>query len=294
MEVDFCKKHSLRQKISRTELIGFFAGIKPAILVGLYDKKDVDETKLIFAKFKLKRKIYFADDSSGGQQWLAISLNPNITKELIQSFLRKDFEKVGRLLGYPPCCAKRYADDLPNRATARDILFRTKGSLSWYVNNVFNPQTRSVFSEKGMDMLKLRKMEGVSIKIMTYPLYLISHFPHSYDCKESIKIAKKTFRAIKKINSAEAEMTKGILKKPILFLDSFHYIVFNGAAKNDKTIIYSSISPPKSLVPTSLLKRIEEGGKISIEGRTIIISKNDKRVHHFEFKDLNPVILNFI
>ncbi len=280
-------------KIAKTELIGFFAGVKPAILTGFYNNNDIDTIKLIFPKFRLKKKLYFVDALRQGQQWLVISSDLKIAKGLMQSFLKKDFEKVGRLLGYPSCCAKRYVDDLPKQATARDISARTKGLLSWYVNNVFNPQTRPVISDKEKDMSKLRKIENINIKTKTYPLYLISHFPCSYSCEKSIKIGKKIFGAIKKLNPADAQLIEETLKKPILFFDSYHYIVFNGIVEKNNIIIYSSISSPKSLIKKEVIQRIERGNKLFLKKKEAIIFRENKIIDCLSFDGFDPVILNF-
>ncbi|MDD5145927.1 MAG: DUF483 domain-containing protein [Candidatus Pacebacteria bacterium] len=294
MEINFYKDYFSKFKISKIELIGFLAGVKPAILAGFYNDNDIDVIKSIFAKFRLKKRPYFINDLRERQQWLAISSDLKIAKELMRSFLRKDFEKVGRLLGYPSCCAKRYVDDLPDQATACDISARTMGLSSWYINNVFNPQTRPVISDKEKDMPKLREIGNINAKTKTYPLYLISHFPCSYNCEKSIKIGRKIFEAIKKFDPADAQLTEETLKKPILFFDSYHYIVFNGMVKKNNAIIYSSISLPKSLIPANLFKKIEEGNKISIEEKRVVIFKRNKVKHCFKFNNITPVILNFI
>lgn len=278
-------------KIAKTELIGFFAGIKPAILTGFND--NIETTKRIFAKLRWKKKLYFVEFPREGQQWLAISSNLKTAEGLLKSFPGKDFEKTGRLLGYPECCARRYVKDLPEQATAYDILMRTKGPLSWYLNNVFNPQTRPVMSDRKKDMPKLRKIENANIKDGTYQLYLISHFPCSYNCERSIKIGKKIFGAIQKNNSSDASLTEEILKKPILFFDAYHWIVFNGTVKENDVLFYSSISSPKSLIAEPVLKKIKMGNKISLKGKEVMVFDGKHLIDCLSFKGLDQAILNF-
>ncbi len=284
------------------EFIGFLTGVKPALLCGAINTAAI---KSALIKLNRRGKLYFAEmpiekigrtysdreegiiKRKGEQKWLVISRNEKITEKLKEFLCNDDFKKIGVLLGYPKCCVEQLARG-PEQKIIQNILRRTKGKPSYYVNNIFNLQNRL----RGRDAQDLKKITSLNAESGGYSYYLIFHTPCSYDCKESIKIGRKVFEVLKKFDPETARTTEKLLKKPILFFDNFHWITFNGfAQKND--IFYQSISPPFSLIEDRILEKIKKGDKISLKEEEVTVFNNGRVLDHLSLKGLDPVILNF-
>jgi len=107
------------------------------------------------------------------------------------------------------------------------------------------------------------------------PLYLISHIPCSFNCKESIKTEKDILKVLKIEAPDFAEKTVNALKKVFLFFDDFNWVVFDGKVKNNELKDYK-VLPYKSLIPKEKIKLIKEGNKIKIFNDEVLIIKDDE------------------
>ncbi len=304
-QIDFSKL-----SIERIELICFLAGIKPALFYTLND----DEPELIKATLKNicpEEQFYFFESPVmvvGGvrgpilrnkmQKWLAISRNKKIARGIIEALKSPNYYKLGKLLGYPDCCVKQYLHErfyklgknnrIPQNISIQNILKRTRGKPVYYCNSIYNFSGRLT----AKDAKNFRRL-GTINKKTPYQAYLIFYTPCSYNCGESIKIGRKALKALKYYDSVTAHKTEKILKKPILFIDDFRWIVFNGEVEKNQTIFYQSISPPKSLINKNILKRVERGDKLSLKKKKIVIFRKNKVIDAVNLKNLEPAILNF-
>lgn len=298
--IDLCEL-----EMERTELIGFLAGVKPAV-INMVENPELIKTRL--TQLSPGKKLYFAETSlrtmrrertwlgengpilnqEGGQKWLAISRDKKTVEKLAKSFSDADREEVGRLLGYPECCVKQCRSGTP---TVQNISGRTRGRPVFYANNLFNLQTRLV----GNDGRNINRLAEKNRKIGGYAVYLISHIPCSYDCKMSIDIGKRTLKALKTVDRALKIPIREetILKKPVLFLDNFNWIVFNGRVEEHGALLYSSISWPRSLIKEGTVRKIEAGDRLYLKNNEIAIFKNNTLISRLDLKGFDPVILDF-
>ncbi len=304
-KIDFSKL-----SIERIELISFIAGIKPALFYPVNDNEP-ELIEKIFRNICSEQKFYFFKSPVmvvGGvrgpilknktQKWLAISRKKKVAMGIIEALKNYKYERLGKLLGYPECCTKRYMHErfyklgknnrVPQNISIQDVLKRTMGKLAYYCNNVYNFSGRLT----AKDAKNFKKL-GTINKKTPYQAYLIFYTPCSYDCKKSIKIGREALKALKYYDPVTADETEKILKKPVLFFNDFQWIVFDGVAEKNHTIFYQSISPPKSLINKNVLKRIERGDKLSLEKKKLVLFRKDKIIDAVNFKNLEPVILNF-
>ncbi|MEK6938431.1 MAG: DUF483 domain-containing protein [Nanoarchaeota archaeon] len=88
-------------------------------------------------------------------------------------------KELGEILGYPECC------------------------IGFFVNN---------FRSDNTDLELSPKNEWTNLSKRGEDVVLLSHFPCSSDCEESITLAKQYFEAIMKVDAERAEEMLNILK----------------------------------------------------------------------------------
>ncbi len=301
MLINFKQIDFSRLEIPNIELFSLLDGTKPALLNVVCN---VELIKFYLTKLNPGEKLYFADipiinlegysrkkvgviKRGENPKWLAVSRDKKRCDEIIKSLAEPDFEKIGMLLGYPPCCVRQITKT-PEKIAVQDVLKRTRKKLIYYNNNIFNFQTKL----KEKDDKNLKELQKINIDGREF-YYLIFHIPCSYDCKRSAEIGRRTLKSLEKFNIDIASGAKEFLKKPILFLDDFHWVVFNGGAERCDTIFYSSISLPKSLIKNEIIRRIGRGNRIFLKKKNLTIFRGNEVVDYLNFQDFEPIVLNF-
>jgi cyclic pyranopterin phosphate synthase len=161
-------------------------------------------------------------------------------------FNTHNHKKFGRLLGYPSCCIdfflknnKRPHPEFVNRAIEKSNKF------SFYLNNL----------------------------LWGTPYHIISHFPCSYDCKESIEYAKKAFKIIRKEEPLFGSELECYLKLPVLYLDLNKWLIFHGDVE-DRKIVYDNVFS----VDKNLEKKFKGRNEIRTATNSVQIFKNGKLI----------------
>ena len=196
---------------------------------------------------------------------------------------------LGELLGYPSCCVEFFLEALKNRGSPYPIktYLKTKGKPSFLANNIFKMESR-LWSE---ELEVFQRNPDFANRISN--LFLISHIPCSYTCKESVKIGREILSLLK---GEEPELAKEIvstLKKPLLFFDDFNWMIFDGKV-NGNAINYTSILSPLSLMPENIVDKFGEGDKVKVEKEVVEIFKEGKIIHRIKKKrEYNGILLDF-
>lgn len=176
-------------KTKAQEILLLLAGAKPVVRQGFYEyelpeiEKFCKEKQVYLARSNFK--VHLAEESSYSNKGIRLpltDLRPGMFFVYLSldeykawqasyfEFQSKDKE-LGLILGYPSCCVdffcKRFSEANPN--------------LQLKPTNMFTNLTK-----RGQDCV------------------LLSHFPCSSDCSESITIGKKYFQLIQKWNSDRA------------------------------------------------------------------------------------------
>lgn len=230
------------------------------------------------------------DEGAGGPllksdyMWIAIGRDRKELKELLNSRPRKEFKKIGELLGYPDCCINSLMKNVTGLDDKELYIQEAKGRslrFCFQTNNVFNFSSR--LKQKDMDNLRAFFVRNEKADIIhrvhhLINLHLISHIPCSYDCSRSVQIGNRTLKAVRRFDEGMASAIKETLKKPVLFFGDFRFIVFDGKAGGNR-IEYSSISPPYSLIEDDILKKICSGDGLMVGEKGIEILRDGKTLH---------------
>ena len=222
-----------------------------------------------------------------------ISKSKELARQAYEAEKNIDVKKLGELLGYPECCVKFY--DNYYRLLARKIkknenfsfvkliLNETESKPKFYLNNIFNFQSR-IFDK----ILRYEKLLSMNKEINRF--HIISHVPCSYDCKESIKIAKRILKIMKTEIPRLREDIIIALKRPFLFFDDFKWVAFDGFVGGNK-IVYDRVAPYRSLYPHN---KFNKGDKLRVEDKEIFILKNGKIIHKIRKKGKSDgIIIDF-
>ncbi len=118
-------------------------------------------------------------DQRPGMFFVYLSVEENKTWQASYAETKNDDKELGKVLGYPSCCVsffcKRFSEHNPN--------------LQLKPTNMFTNLTK-----RGQDLV------------------LLSHFPCSSDCQESIALAKKYFDVIMKVDAMRGKEIEKMLK----------------------------------------------------------------------------------
>ena len=125
-------------------------------------------------------------------------------------------KELGLLLGYPECCCNFFADN---------------------------------FSDKNPD-LTLKALENskghefpfyINIGARHFDVTLLSHFPHSFGCKPSIKMAESNFDFISKKHQQLADVFLKILKSAVIYTTDEGIFLLRNYKKVGGGILYSDV-----------------------------------------------------
>lgn len=131
--------------------------------------------------------------------------------------IRND-ERFGELLGYPACCVKFYKDNYAKAAELHDdycffSIANTKENPLFYTNN----------------MLRF------------FDVALVSHFPCSFECVDSLFQAKRRLEAIRRYNPALADYVADVLRGPVIAHNGTGIHAIKGCRKKDDRIYYKDV-----------------------------------------------------
>ncbi len=289
------------KKISQTSLIleEFLAvidDIKPVLIMESHKEKEKKLIKSNFPELFLTCNHKFI----AGKQInvYAISRVKSLAEQAIECFCKKeDPYLMGKLLGYPECCIKKYYFFLNHSLQYNSPLitrqsFKKTKNFNFLTNNLFNFSTRLNAKE---DFNNFRQYYFLNKKfpIPIRQLQFISHVPCSYSCEKSIKIGKEIDCLLKEYDPRVEKIVKYTLSAPILFFDIFKLVVFDGYFK-DSILYYKKIIPPLFLTDGLLMKEIKKGNKIIANEKEIKIFKNNFEIFSYRKKnEMDGFILDF-
>ena len=261
-------------------------GLKKLVRLMVNDKKEYKELKKFAEKFKLKiaHSNYKIKTKNGifcekvlpfkgrGHFFVYISKDNDTNEKAMEyegnNFSKKDDRKLGELLGYPECCIKNFIDK------------ESEGRRDFVIENYKS-------SGKSPNYL-------LNFILDFSAFHLISHFPCSFNCKESEKISKNLLEILKKENFLLSKETEEYLKMPILYSNNRNFILFNGTA-NENLIKYHDFyvfSSQKKAFRESFISNLKEGNEMKISDKNLVIFNDGNKI--FEYKKENPYDLTLI
>jgi hypothetical protein len=275
---DLCNLYNINQS-----LLLLKAGVKPVIRLsgpGMLQEFIVRNKNELDVEFAVKYTDYIYGNRLKNPIVIAyFSLSKSYAEQALHAEENNDQELSGRLFGYPDCCIKSF---IRNSDKGIDLnlesYINTVGSLSHYCNNTF------IFDSK-LDPNDSSRYGDNSVlfkKVASY--YLIKHVPCAFDCKESMKIGKKTLSLLKEEMPNLSNKIIYAIKRPILYFNYYEWIVFDGTVKNNR-LKYRKILPFRSLISAPMLKFMKSGNNLLIEDNCIYIYKNNILINEIPKKN---------
>jgi hypothetical protein len=216
--------------------------------------KEVDHGKGNYSNIVKKVPL---NRTGNGLFHIYLSKDKNISSFLKLLENKNDDNAVGQLLGYPKCCI--------------DFFLQNKEKQEKIQNDYILPA--------------LNNSEGFKFPFYTnyairyFDITLLSHFPHSFDCVESIKIAKNNLECIKKYSIELANKYEALLKGPVLYTENDGVFVFKDYKLVNNLLEFNEI---KSTANNELLKTISDNKRIEIIDKNKI-KVNDKVIENVGF-----------
>lgn len=275
------------------ELLAVKHGIKPLLRTVIQPEnikivKMICKEKGLFSVIKSFSQFYGVNLDSP-INIIYVSKSKDLLRKAYLSEKSEDRKLLGELLGYPSCCVDFFLDLLKSGKFLYPVktYLKTEGKPSFLTNNIFKMESRLDSKELEIFQNNLDFANRIS------HLFLISHIPCSYTCKESIKMGREMLKLLKREKPDLSKEIMFTLKKPLLYFDDFSWILFDGKV-NSNTISYSSISSPLSLMQESLVNKFREGNKARVGKEFVEIFKGDKAIHRIRKEHQHHgIILDF-
>jgi len=190
--------------------------------------------------------------------------------------------KFGKLMGYPECCLK----------------------FGGYLDNKINDPDNFGFKNPAVESLKNSKYIDWRLNVFTYSL--LSHFPCSFTCKESIKYVERFLACMDYINKDKSLFIKDRLTKPaslywtcadrILLYGDFKPYTLGTGEINYKKIepeitsdtYYQEVDKKKIAQWRNIEKFLRQGNKLIVTDDLCTIYLDKKKI--FEIKKDNRLI----
>ncbi len=163
---------------------------------------------------------------------------------------KNEHKELGLLFGYPKCCCEFFEKNFNEQNT--DLTLKILENSSGYEFDFYN-----------------------NIAARHFDVALLSHFPHSFECKPSIKIAKNNLRAIQKHSKQLAAMFSGILQGVVIYTSSEGIFLLRKYEKIEDDIIYSDVL---STTKNKLYYLLSSNRKLKIIDKNNFIV-NDINIH---------------
>ena len=225
--------HSITKSL---EVLYVIEGIKPCARILVFEdelnkiKNFLIEQK-IFAEtsnFKvIKRNIqseFYSDQSvkiqknafQKGHFFVYLSKDAKIAQKAKIIEEDNNHSELGKLLGYPECCCDFFVENFNGENT--DLTLNVLENSNGYEFPFYN-----------------------NIAARHFDVSLLSHFPHSFECKPSLEIAKNNLRAINKHSKQLAAMFSGILQGVVIYTMQEGIFLLRRYEKIENEIIYEDI-----------------------------------------------------
>jgi len=165
---------------------------------------------------------------------------------------KNDDRAEGELLGYPKCCREFF------------ITFKDKQQKiqNDYILPAFN------------NSLGFEFPFYANYAIRYFDFTLLSHFPHSFFCRESIQIAKTNLECIKKYSEDLAEKFEEMLKCPVLYTENDGVFIFKDYKLKNNILEFNEIK--STIKNNDTFKNLNNNKKLEIINKNQI--KSNKKI----------------
>jgi hypothetical protein len=263
------------------DIVYVIDGAKPVSRISV-DEVDLDATKkfldnqgLKYAVSDFKVKQFF--DKSGfsnkgtilpagskekGAYFVYVSKEKELAEKAGQFGKEGNDIELGKLLGYPKCCCE------------------------------FFKKNAAVESKRQNDyvLATLRESDGfvfpfyTNVAIRQIDINLLSHFPCSFKCEESIKIAKKHLEILRKWSSELGDIAEGMLKGAVIYTNTQGMFLLRQPELNKNEISYEGVMSP---IKGNIYDALKHSDKV------IVVDKNHIKLSGLELKGPDFGVLFF-
>jgi len=183
-----------------------------------------------------------------------ISKNMEVAEKAKLAEEKNQHYGLGLILGYPACCCEFFEKNFDDNDS--DLTLKTLRNSKGYVFPFCT-----------------------NIAARHFDVALLSHFPHSFDCKESIEIAKKNLDIINKHSNKLAVMFSEIFKGVVIYTIDEGIFLLRRYEKINDEVIYSNIL---STTKSKLYFLLNSNNKLKIIDKNNFIV-NDVNIHGEKF-----------
>ena len=243
----------LKSKIKSLEFLSLINNLKPSIRILCHEDNQesllsiINKNKLFFSKsdFKIQKDINnnYSDKSfkitNDKKGYFIFYISKNKTEELKELEINNNHKELGLKLGYPKCCCDFFNKNFNTNNTdlTLDILNNSLGYIFPFQTN---------------------------IAARHFDFNLISHFPCSFNCEESLKIANNNLKLI--------NHDFNFLKSIILYSKEHGIFLINNYTKEENKIKFNSI---KNTSTNKLYYFLNESKEFEIIDKNNIKIQND-------------------
>ena len=156
------------------------------------------------------------NDVRKGYFFMYLSKNKEIAEKAKLMEEKNNHLQFGLLLGYPRCCCEFFEKNFNDKNT--DLTFKILENSNGFEFPFYT-----------------------NIAARHFDICLLSHFPHSFDCKLSIEIAKNNLKIIKKCLPQLAELFVKTLQCAVIYTIEEGIFLLRKYERVDNKIIYGDI-----------------------------------------------------
>ena len=156
------------------------------------------------------------DSAEKGYFFVYLSKNTKIAEKAKLIEEKNNHIELGLLLGYPKCCCEFFEKNFDDKNT--DLTLKILENSIGYEFEFYN-----------------------NIAARHFDVSLLSHFPHSFECRPSIEIAKNNLKIIQKYSKQLATMFAGILQVVVVYTNNEGIFLLRKYENIKDEIIYSDI-----------------------------------------------------
>ena len=252
----------LPRKIFAIELLLVVENIKPVCRIEIEDRTlnklttfcSTNNLSLIKSDFKFvktddgKAMMMPANSPLEGGFFVYISKQKDDAINAKDAELSLDHKTFGKLLGYPACCIDFFIKHYEEAAKMHDDY--------------------TLLTLKDSDILDWR----LNISLNFFDYRLISHFPHSFNCLESISLSQKIMDVLAKYDSNLAQQTKEELCTVVIYDDETGVHILKNIRKEQNHIYYADVMLTS---PNRIFTLLKMSNKIKIITRNHLELYND-------------------
>ena len=156
------------------------------------------------------------NDTRNGYFFVYVSKSRDLAEKAKTAEEKNRHFELGTILGYPKCCCdffEKNFNESNTDLTLKTLKYSSGLEFPFYSN----------------------------IAARHFDVSLISHFPHSFECKPSIEVAKNNLKTIKIFSNQLTVMFSGILQCAVVYTLEEGIFLLRNYEKNNNEIIYSNV-----------------------------------------------------